>query len=87
LLYVADDELWSDIAAAIVEANPYEEEPETAEIGPDVMRLCVAMDQVAQVRGNALAQLPDASDEVLVAALRYFVRRDAFMDLRSSPVP
>jgi hypothetical protein len=83
LLYVDGDEFWSDTAAAVVEADPYEEEADTAEIGPIVMRLCLAMEQVAQVRTNALAQLPDASDVVLVAALRYFVRRDAFMNLRS----
>ena len=83
LLYVAElDDLWSETPAAIIEADPYEEEPETLEFGDESMSLCLAMDEVSQVLANVVAQLPDASDDVICSALRYFVRRDAFMVLR-----
>ena len=78
------DRCWASTWAAVVELDRYEEPPDPFTIVGVDDRPCLDVATVQQIRNDALAQLPSASDDLLVAALRHDFVLDGFMAITSN---
>lgn len=80
-LYISEpiDKCWAGTLAAVVEVDRYEEEPDPVTIVGVDYHPCLDVSTVQQVQANALLQLPTASDDLLVAALKHYFVFDGFM--------
>lgn len=85
MLYLSEsiDGCWASTWAAVIEVDRYEEEPDPVTIVGVDYHPCLDVATVQEIRNNALAQLPTASDDVLVAALRHYFLLDGFMAITS----
>lgn len=73
------DDCWHDTWAAVVEIDRYEEEPDPVTIAGVDYHPCLDIATVRQIRDNVFAQVPNPSDDLLVAALKQYYRLDGFM--------
>jgi hypothetical protein len=79
------DDSWADTWAAVVEIDRYEDEPDPVTIVGVDYHPCLDVATVRDIRREALEQLPNASDDLLVASLRHYFHLDGFMLLTTEP--
>ena len=79
------DDSWADTWAAVVEIDRYEEEPDPLTILGVDYHPCLDVATVQEIRREALAELADPSDDLLVASLRHYFHRDGFMPFTAYP--
>ena len=81
VLYISEpiDGCWASTWAAVIEIDRHEEAPDPVTIVGVDYHPCLDVSTVQQICRNALAQLPTASDDLLVAALRHYFVLDGFM--------
>ena len=79
------DDCWSDTWAAVVEIDRYEEEPDPVTIVGVDYHPCLDVATIQAVRREAFEQLPNPSDDLLVASLRHYFHLDGFMPITADP--